>query len=71
MITGAVPIRCGGCGNDAVKLFRKDFRLIYAECQQCKSVSDIRVTNPQILISWNEEQGPQTGCLVEWPEEPK
>jgi len=66
MVEGVIILRCGGCGSATVKLYRKNPQMLIAECTDCRSLTEIRVTPAQILLSWSEE-GPKIGCLTEWP----
>lgn len=51
--------RCGGCGKDKYELYRKenDEKMILVECIECKSISEIRVTEPKLEITWGEPSG--------------
>lgn len=46
--------RCGGCGNDTYKLYKKedDEKMILVECTECKSISEVGFTEPKLKIEW-------------------
>ncbi len=65
MIHGAKSMACGNCGNGTFTIHTDDktARLL-VECTECKSVSVVSVSKPQITIGWGDTIGaPCDGIL--------
>lgn len=55
--TNIKKFRCGGCGCDEYKLYADQHHhpiMILAECQQCKSMTEIKITQPKLKLDFGE-----------------
>jgi len=54
---GIKKFRCGGCGCEDYKLYgdnHHDPTMILAECQECKSMTEITISKPTIKLDFGE-----------------
>jgi len=54
---GIKKFKCGGCGGEDYKLYSDTHHqptMILAECQQCKSMTEITITQPKIDLKFGE-----------------
>lgn len=61
METDIKQLRCGGCGGTKHELFIRPNGEIIAECIGCKSQSEIKISEPKIVI--NNNSGLGTLCV--------
>jgi len=56
MLIGVKPMACGNCGHGLFRMFIKNSLTegLLAECAQCKSVSTITASKPEVEIGWGE-----------------
>ena len=49
METNIQQLKCGGCGEEKHKIYRRQNGEIITECVECKSQTEIVVTEPKII----------------------
>ncbi len=49
METNIQQLKCGGCGEEKHKIYRRQNGEIIAECIKCKSQTEIVITVPNIV----------------------
>jgi hypothetical protein len=57
METNIEKLRCGGCGGDVHKLYKRKNGEIIAECVHCNSKTEFIVQNPKIEMHHNSGDG--------------
>lgn len=55
MLEELTQMRCGNCGGEEVRIYTQDKSRIFAECCNCKSLTEITMTKP--LIEFNFPRG--------------
>jgi len=63
METNLEQLRCGQCGCYYHNLYKRENGEIVAECRDCKSTSEIVITQPEIIIKNNSGLG--TLCVFD------
>lgn len=51
METGLAQLKCGQCGNEKHLVYQRQNGEFLVECIECGSTSEIKITQPKIVIS--------------------
>lgn len=55
IFTNAKPMACGGCGYGTFRMYKlHPTDTLLVECRQCKSVSTLTASKPEVVIGWTE-----------------
>jgi hypothetical protein len=59
MVQDAKRMRCGNCGCGTMEVYCKGGERFYPsqlfiECQGCKSVTEVKLTLPKLVLDWGE-----------------
>ena len=61
MLTNVEQYKCGGCGNETVKVYAKEgieldgeVNPLLLECTKCKSITTVEIIKPRMVFGWGD-----------------